>query len=272
MAWKTGKDAIRVEAGYSWDDNVTRSRNPSTKLSDGIINLGFGYGRFFPLGSNSRIAASAFFNGEKFRDYHGLGSANAGIQGEYQYRTSAAFDAVTFGVFARVTADEFESRLRDGTRYAFGVNARRAITDRIDVFGELAGTARNARSAVFDKREISLRGNVDYALSKRSTVYLTGEYRRGDVVSTGTPSLENLNIAEVLVQDDAFDGSLFSYRTDARTVIGTFGWNYSLGPRDSIDFSLRRAESRPLQGPGFQVPGSFKYTANQYSIIYLTRF
>ncbi|MDX2220881.1 MAG: autotransporter domain-containing protein [Burkholderiales bacterium] len=272
VAWKTGKDAIRVETGYSWDDNVTRARDAASKLSDGFVNLGLSYGRFFPLGNNSRFAASAFFSGDKFRDYPGLGSASLGAQGEYQYRTSAAFDAVTFGIFARLNFDEFESSLRDGHRYAFGVNARRALTDRIDVFGELAGTVRAAKSAVFDRRDFSIRGNVDYALTKKGTLYLTAEYRRGDTVSTGFPSLENLDIAEVLVQDDAFDGRYFSYRTDAKTVIGTLGYNLSLGPRDSIDFSWRRAEARPLQSPGFQVSGPFRYVANQYAIIYLTRF
>lgn len=272
VAWKTGKDAIRVETGFSWDDNVTRARDASSKLSDGIVNLGFSYGRFFPLGNNSRFAASVFLNGDKFRDYPGLGSASAGLQGEYQYRTSAAFDAVTFGIFARLNFDEFESRLRDGHRYSVGINARRALTDRIDIFGELAGNVRYAKSAVFDRRDVSIRGNVDYALTKKGTLYLTGEFRRGDTVSTGFPSLENLDIAEVLVQDDAFDGRYFSYRTDAKTVIGTMGYNLSLGPRDSIDFSWRRAEARPLQSPGFQVSGPFRYVANQYAIIYLTRF
>lgn len=272
VAWQTGKDAIRVETGYSWDDNVTRARASASKLSDGIVNLGFSYGRFFPLGNNSRFAASAFLNGDKFRDYPGLGSASAGLQGEYQYRTSAAFDAITFGIFARLNFDEFESRLRDGHRYSFGINARRALTDRVDIFGELAGNVRSAKSAVFDRRDISIRGNIDYALSKKGTVYLTGEFRRGDTVSTGLPSLENLDIAEVLVQDDAFDGRYFSYRTDAKTVIGTVGYNFSLGQRDSIDFSWRRAEARPLQSPGFQVSGTFRYVANQYAIIYLTRF
>lgn len=272
VAWKTGKDAIRVETGFSWDDNVTRARDAASKLSDGFVNLGLSYGRFFPLGNNSRFAASGFFSGDKFRDYPGLGSASAGAQGEYQYRTSASFDAITFGIFARLNFDEFESRLRDGKRYAFGVNARRALTDRIDVFGELAGTVRHAKSAVFDRREVSIRGNVDYALTKKGTLYVTGEFRRGDTVSTGFPSLENLDIAEVLVQDDAFDGRYFSYRTDAKTVIGTLGYNLSLGPRDSIDFSWRRAEARPIQSPGFQVSGPFRYVANQYAIIYLTRF
>jgi len=272
VAWKTGRDAVRVETGYSWDDNITRARDANSKLSDSIFNLGLGYGRFFPLGSNSRFAANGFINGEKFRNHGGLGSASFGMQGELQYRTSAAFDAVTFGLFARASHDEFESSLRDGQRYSVGVNARRSITDRIDVFGELAGNVRYAKSAVFDRRDVSIRGNVDYTLTKKSTLYLTAEYRRGDVVSTGFPSLENLNIADVLVQDDAFDGQFFSYRTEAKTVLGTMGFNLSLGPRDSIDFSWRRAQSKPVQGPGFQVNGAFRYVANQYVVVYLTRF
>jgi hypothetical protein len=273
-SWRApSKNPVSVEAGYTWDDNVTRARDASSKLNDHIFNLGLGTNRIFPLGTNTRAMVAGFLNGEKFHTYAGLGNASAGLQGELQYRVSSAFDAPTFAAFLRASGFEYQSRLRDGHRVSLGVTARRALTDKIDVFGEISGTSRSARSAVFDGRDYSVKFNVDYSLGRPGTLYLGGEYRRGDSVSVGRPSLENLVIAEVLVQDDAYPGGeFFAYRFESRTLIGTVGYNRPLGPRDSIDFSWRHARSTPLSRPEFSVSGPFRYDANQYSIVYLMRF
>lgn len=273
-SWRApSKNPISVEAGYTWDDNVTRARDTASKLSDHVFNLGLSTNRLYPLGTHTRAAVNVFLNGEKFHTYSGLGHAAAGMQGELQYRVSSAFDAPTFTVFARGMLFEYESHLRDGHRYTLGLTARRALTDRIDVFGELSSTTRYAKSAVFDGRDYSGKFNIDYSLGRNGTLYLGGEYRRGDAVSTGRPSLENLAIAEVFVQDDAYaGGELFAYRFESKTLLGILGYNRPLGPRDSIDFSWRRVHSTPLTRPDFSISGPFRYEANQYSIVYLMRF
>ena len=109
--------------------------------------------------------------------------------------------------------------------------------------------------------------------ARRGIVYLTGEYRKGDTVSSGFASLVNVGLAEVFVPDDAFeDLGLIAYRFDARSVFGTLGWNLPLGPRDSLDFSWRRIQSTPTRRPDFDFSGSLRYIDNQYSIVYLMRF
>ena len=86
------------------------------------------------------------------------------------------------------------------------------------------------------------------------------------------PSLENLAVADVFVEDDAYPGAqLFSYRFDGRTVISTIGYNLGFGPRHSIDMSWRRAQSTPNSRPSFATSPK-SYIANQYSIVYLVRF
>jgi hypothetical protein len=104
-------------------------------------------------------------------------------------------------------------------------------------------------------------------------VYLTGEFRRGDTVSSGGASLVNADLAEVFAPDDAFaDQGFFAYRFEARTFISTLGYNFPLGPRDSLDFSWRRAQAQPLGKPSFDWSGSLRYIDNQYAIVYLMRF
>ena len=162
--------------------------------------------------------------------------------------------------------------MRDGYRTALGVSWRQPLTDRLELFAALAHNERYADSAVFTTRDNSGRLNLDWAVGPRSLLYVGAEYRRGDIVSTGRPTLEDVDIAKVLVADDAYPGkNFFSYKFEGRTWLTTLGYNLGLGPRDSLDFSWRRAESTPSLRPSFATSAS-SYIANQYSIVYLTRF
>jgi len=268
------KDPVSLEAGYTFDDNVTRGRADWEKLADRVYSLSVGQPIAFKLGSltKMRLVLTPSLGGEKFNRNAGLGRSFAGAQAELQYRASGAFDATTYALVGRAHYDEFESSHRTGARYFLGVNARRAITDRIDVFAEIGANARNGRSDVFTTRDYAAKLNLDYSLGKRGILYLAGEYRRGDTVSSGRASLLNVGISEVFVPDDAFEShDFFAYRFDARTVLGTVGWNYPLGPRDSLDLSWRRVQSTPTQRPAFD-GGALRYIDNQYSLIYLMRF
>ena len=264
---------ITVDAGFAWDDNVTRGREAGDKLSDRIFSLGASATRPFTLNPNTRLQVTALASGEKFDRHAGLGRFSAGAQGEVQYRASGAYDAITFGFVGRAMYEQFESRLRTGPRYFVGVNARRALTDRIEMFAEAGTNIRSARSEVFTWRDVSAKVNLDYSLGRMGVVYMSGEYRSGDTVSTGHPSLANLGVAEVFAVDDAFDGSdLVAYRFDARSWLGTVGYNYPLGARDSIDLSFRRIQATPRGRPAFDFSGPLRYIDNQYSIVYLMRF
>jgi len=267
---------VRVEAGYTLDDNVNRARDGADKLSDDIYSVNVSKSAIFPVTSHTRVLVSGFLNGEKLRRFRGLERVSGGVQGEFQYRTSGEFGAPTFGVFGRASLDEYHSELRSGQRYSLGVNLRQSLTDRIDLFAALAGNWRHAESAVFDGRDYAARFNLDYSLGRDGALYLGGEYRRGDTVTSAPVSLAYGDIAKISAPDDAYGGrGLVAYRYDAKTVLWTLGYNRPLGPRDSIDFSLRRAESTPTSAGAtglYSSGGSSRYYANQYSIAYLMRF
>lgn len=271
-------EGIQFDAGFVFDRNVSRSKAEADKRYDRINSVNLGKGFKFNFESednpreNLRATVTVTLGAEKFQVYDGLSRAMAGVEGEIQYRTSSAFDAVTVAVFARSTGDYFRSKLRNGYRSSIGISARQSLTDRIDIFGALSHNERIAKSAVFTNRDNSARLNLDYSLSDKEVIYATGEYRRGKTFSTGRPSLDNLDIADVFVLDDAFAGAqYFSYRFDANTVISSFGYNLGFSPRHSLDVSWRRAQSTPrLKStlPG----GNSSYVADQYSVIYLIRF
>ena len=266
-------DRVQIDFGYTYDDNVTRGRASDEILWDQLLGLNVSAGGTLHLNDNTRLLVTGILNGEKFKNYNGLSNLSGGLQAELQYRPSAAFDAVTLGAFARGWLDNYESHLRDGSHYALGVSAQGALTDRISVYGEFAWNQRRAESEVWDLNYYSARLNFDYSLGRNGTVYLNGQYQQGNTVSDGRPTLVNVSLAQVFVLDDAFPGKqLFAYRYDARTWIGTIGYNLPLGQRASIDISWRRSQGTPTSRPDFDVQGSLRYVDNQYSVFLLAVF
>jgi uncharacterized protein with beta-barrel porin domain len=263
---------IQVDAGYSMDDNVTRAKSGPDKLSDDSYSVNVSKTVVNPLSEQSRLLLTGALGGEKFRSFNGLSHALASGEAEYQYRESSDFDALSFGVFGKLTGESYETRLRDGYRLSAGISIRQALTDRINIVGALSRNWSNASSSVFSTRDNSVRTNIDYALNDAQTLYFGAEYRRGDIVSTGRASLENVSIAKVFAQDDAYPGGqFFSYRFGGTTVLTTLGYNLSLGNHDSVDFSWRRVRSTPGLRPSF-VTSPHNYIDNQLSAVYLMRF
>ena len=273
-------DPLRIEAGYMWDDNVTRAPDASHKLSDHIFSLALTKSTAIPVGTHARLVLAGFVSGEQFYANNGLDRVGAGARAELQYRTSADFDAPTFGLFARSGYDEYTSTLRRGWRHAFGLTARQSWTDRIEAFAAYANTVRAANDEVFDGRDWSARASIDYSLGASGALYVGGEYRRGDLaITSGPPGVGYAGYAKAWVQDDAYadNTQFFAYRIEAKTLLWTLGYNLPLGMRDALDFSWRRAESTSLQPPvtggtGLGSSGRPRYTANQLSLVYLMRF
>ncbi len=266
-------DRVQIDLGYTYDDNVTRARTTDEILADQLLGLNASAGGSLRINDNTRVVVTGMLNGEKFNSYNGLSNLSGGLRTELQYRQSAAFDAVTFGAFAGGWLDNYASHLRDGGHIALGVNAQGALTDRIGVYGELAWNRRYAQSEVWDLNYYSARLNLDYSLGRSGTVYLNGEYRSGNTVSDGRPTLVNVSLAQVFVLDDAFPGKqLFAYRFAARTWVGTVGYNLPLGPTASMDISWRRVQGTPTEQLDFDVQGSLRYIDNQYSLFLLKVF
>jgi hypothetical protein len=182
----------------------------------------------------------------KLRRLVGLDRISLGIQGEFQYRTSAEFFAPTFGIVGRAWLDEYNAGMRSGQRYSVGAESA-PVAHRSHSFLRCAGAnSRNADSAS-STAGITPRDSIWTIRSSRDgTLYLGGEYRRGDTVTSAPDSAAYEAIAKADAPDDAYaDRGFVAYRYEAKTVLWTLGYNRRLGPNDSIDLWWRRAESTP---------------------------
>jgi uncharacterized protein YhjY with autotransporter beta-barrel domain len=270
LSFSKPKD-FQVDAGFTFEDNVTRARASADKLSDRSYSVNVAKGFKFELNDNTRAIVTPSFGAMSFDNYKGLNRASAGVSGEVQYRTSGDYNVPTFAAFAEIGGDYFDSDLRRGYSYVLGGSISAQLTDRIALVGAIRHSERYSKSSVFNSRHNSIRLNADYLWTNNDTIYVTGEYRRGQITSTGRPSLENIDVADLFVQDNAFPaGQFFTYRFNANTVISTLGYNRGFGPRHSLDLSWRRAQSSPTKS-GLNGTGT-SYVTDLYSLIYLIRF
>ncbi len=267
------KAHVRASADLAWDDNVTRSGRDEA-LSDFFARLNVGAGMPVELTQHSRLLLDVGVGGYVFDRYSGLNRTTADFQAELQYRSSGQYTTPIYGLYLRQAVDWYNSDLRDGYRTSVGVSVRKPVTDRIVLFGAVGYNWRNAESTVFDTREVSVRGNLDYALARRHTVYLGLEYRDGDVQTTTPrePALASIMITSV--PDDVFTNpARQSYRFKARTGVLTLGYNFALFDNQGLDLSYRTVYSRPKDQPPDSVSTeSIFYVDHQIVLSYLIRF
>ena len=231
------------------------------------------------MSTHTRAIVQGFIGTERFHTFNGLSRNFIGAQADFQYRGSGEFGSATYGVFVRTQAEDYESGLRDGYRHAIGVTFLKPWTDRITFAAALTENITDASSTVFDAKNTSLRGNVDWSLNNWNVVYLGAELRRGDSVSTVcrtcdlTRTLGLLNTATSSVQDDAFNDTVRdAYKLKANTVVATAGYNHALTGRQSLDLSWRRVLSKGLNPVAPATQSDINYYATQYSLAYLARF
>jgi hypothetical protein len=272
------KAGFRVEASYTSDNNVNRGTAADT-LKDHVLGVRATAIGALPTSTHTRAVLQGFVGTERFHTYNGLSRNFIGGQADFQYRAGAEFGRATYGVFARVQAEDYESALRDGYRYAVGISVLKPWTDRILLSAGLTENITDASSTVFDTKSTSLRGNVDWSLNNSNVVYLGAEYRHGDSVSSIcrtcdlTRTLGLLNTATSSVPDDAFNDTVRdAYKLKANTWVFTLGYNLAFTGRQSLDFSWRRVLSKGLNAVAPATQSDINYYATQYSLAYLARF
>lgn len=273
-AWADKPLGLGIEVSITADDNVTRGYGDGNVLSDKFLGVNLSQSFRYPVSTHTRLVLLGFAGFNGYFEYNGLSHYNIGMQGEYQYRTSGSFYAPTFAFGLRGGAEEYQSEARDSFRSSAWLSMRKPITDKLHLFSALTYNWRDGKSEVFDTSDVSLRANTDFTLTRRDTIYLGLEYRMGDIVSTGKPSVAYTDIAEAIVPDDAFDDSTrYAYKIDGSTWMVNFGYNHAFSDRQSVDIAWRTVNAIPTKvSTASYAARRVHYTDNQYSIAYMVRF
>jgi outer membrane autotransporter protein len=262
---------MQIEAGYRHDDNVNRSAEDNDVQSELVFNTVVSTTSSYRLSNNTRFKLRSSLGFEDAQAHHGLDNISVGMQGDWQYRESGQFGAPTYGLFARLGYEHFDSDLRSGTQYAAGANMRKAFTDRLTLFTALEHRVHDGDDKVFQNDHTGIRAMLNISTGDNGAFRFGGELREGDIVSSAAGSGNLSQISTALVEDDAyFNEDYFAYRFDGRSTIWTLGYNHALGPRDSLDFALQAVDSEATDA---DANGSeTDYKSQRISVSYLISF
>ncbi|MEM7292892.1 MAG: autotransporter outer membrane beta-barrel domain-containing protein, partial [Pseudomonadota bacterium] len=262
---------IQVEAGYSFADNINRSADSDSEESEQIFSTTVSTTNTYRLSENTRAKVRGSLGLEDASEHQGLDNISLGVRGDWQYRGSSQFGTPIYGLFGRIALDQYESDLRSGNRVAIGASLRKSFTDRFGLFTALEHQTRSADDEVFDIAGTGIRVVLNMNTGGGGTFFVGGELRQGDTVSSANGSGNLAQIADALVEDDAYyNQDYFAYRFDSESTIFTLGYNHALGPNDSFDISWRMIDTEATDSEAES--SSTSYKSDRISLFYLMQF
>lgn len=232
------------------DDNVRRAQESNDIRSDLITSITLNARGGQPLDALSLISYGGSVTYENFDVFDDLNNLNFNVNAKYRFSTSAGFTSPVYSLGVKLGGIETESDMRDSSTFSASFDMNKWVTTTINMTTGLGYNLRESRSEVFDTSEGRAFINFDLNLTKRSLIYTTYTFIRGDIVSSATPRLAIINAAEVIESDDAFGGfttNQFAYRLDAESQVLTLGYNHILTRSVSMDLSYRYIDSEAIE-------------------------
>ena len=261
---------IDVDAGFTYDDNVARAKRNVDRFNDERAHLGASLKRSFILTKSLGLGVDATVTGTKwdtFDDFDALDGFGA-LRWRFQpvRRFSAPWLELDMEAGYRRHQD---SALRDGPHGALTAAAAMRSTDALLLRAGYGLDVRRGReSEVFDTETHRLFGHIDYSRFENLTIYVTGGWRDGEIVSTSTPALAIAAVANALAPDPTFGtvpqpsgpgypnfppGTIHliprvAYQIEASIYDVWTGFNWGIAQNASIDARVGYFESRGRGG------------------------
>jgi hypothetical protein len=159
---------------------------------------------------------------------------------------NSGFTAPIYSLGAKIGGKEFDTEMRDATFVSLTADLNKWLTNTINMTTGIGFNAQESKSDVFDTSDARIFVNIDTNFSKADLVYTTLSFITGDTVSSASPSLDIIEVADAIEPDDAFGGveaNQFAYRLKADTLVFTLGYNRILTRDLSLDVSARYVDS-----------------------------
>jgi hypothetical protein len=227
-----------------------------------------------PLGEDYSLALGGSVSGEFYDKLIGLrsGSLDAIVSIKKKWGLGA------FAPWIRATLSpgrtEFDDGYRDATIYRAIVEFGKRLDVRWNLWGEYLFDRRlatpvavpsAARSTdVFSTHGRSMLGNVEYAMSERTSLTASALLRHGDVVSTLYPSVYTYLNARAAVADPTFGPNDVAYRLFGTTYAVRIAVDYSVTPHSLLGAGFERSETH--------TSGGNNYTKSLPELIWKYRF
>ena len=245
------------EVAVADDDNIRNAQNDIDIRSDQIasVSLKARGGKSLSSFSLWNFGGSATYNA--FKTFDTLNNVDIEINTRYRFALSSGFTSPIYTLGARLGGLEFDTEMRDSTVLSLSADLTKWVTNTINMTTGWSYKLRESKSEVFDTTNNRLFINFDTNFSKTSLLYTTFAVVLGDSVSSASPTVDIIDVADAIEPDDAFGGvttNQFAYRIDATTLVFTLGYNKIMTRSLSLDFSARfvDTEAKENSAVGYQ--------------------
>jgi opacity protein-like surface antigen len=238
-----------LETGFHFDDNLPRAELSSDRKSDGALLLAGRGGKSFHPAEAGILSFSASLRSRAFARFDDLSSLALGGRASYRHKLGLGASAPWFSLAVGGAWEGFWGDVRDAAIFDASGEAGIRLWERWDLRAGLRHERRfGMHSEVFDQTGTTVSAQVGYDLNEWILLFLGGEFRRGDVVSSALPNPRVLEAASARIPDTAFGPGVVAYRLDARTYTAIVGTNLAVTDRCSLDVSYERQETRANEG------------------------
>jgi len=238
----SGRISQFYDLSVGYDSNVGRAEISSQVRDDMFTSAMVGARYVKRVTKFGIISYTGKVEYEAFREFTTLSNFKADITAKYKYAYSSGYLDPVYSVFLRLGLEDNDSDNRDATKFSFGWDMSKALTNRIFFTSGFNLRSTQSKSQVFDIDDARIFANFDYSYGKGSTIYNTYSYIYGDTVSTAAPNLKVVNYAKAIEPDAAFGGILtnqFAYRIPSETMVISLGLNKRISGSSSIDVSAQ---------------------------------
>jgi len=234
------------DISYVDDDNVRLAQDNDDIRSDRSLSATVRARGGTSLDSFSILNYGGSATYTKMDTFDKLDHYEVEINTRYRFALNSGFTAPIYTLGARLGGRDFDSKMRDSTFVELSADLNKWLTNTINMTTGVGLHGQESRSDVFDTSEARIFVNFDTNFSKADLVYTTFTYITGDTVSSATPTIGIINVADEIEPDDAFggiDSNQFAYRLKADTMVYTLGYNRVFTPDLSMDLSVRYVDS-----------------------------
>jgi hypothetical protein len=223
-----------AEARLLHDSNLTNGKFSDDIVSDSAFEISASAGNFIQLNNRDSLSIFGAFEAEDYKTYDGMDNLSLGINLVLKRKWALGLYAPWTSISASAARLEFKDDVRDGWLYQAQIGIGKRITERWDVWAEVALEKRTAdenrvidpgvSGSAFDQINRAFKVYGVYVFNEQSFMTLCYQIRSGDVVSTAREEHSGSNFDSVMTAvtaDPVFGPDAEAYRLHGTTQ--TFG-------------------------------------------------
>ena len=265
----------QFEAGYLYDDNLSRAQRPEDKIRDSALIARALLTRDFVLGADTDSHIGLDGRITRYSASHGASFVGLGLVAGARRKLGLGRTAPWVALDASASYEDAREDVRDAARYGLSATAGKRFTPELEASAGFAYDRRVQREAEEEEvpgygvKPFSLQGRsvfarASYALGERAALIGALALRHGDVVSSTRRNFGIFTASNAIADDLALGSDFYAYRlSGARTTSLSGGISWSLNPRSALEATLTKDDTA--------VRGGLDYRAVIFALTFVHR-